>query len=737
MYRGGDTQTDLRFHILLEVFLPCTISYESGLRVELNFVPCEECHLLVHSVDTLLQWMLLATNAATTPQTCLSLFGVLPKSESGDQLVFLQPALRAYHMPFRLNSGGCKRRAPRPPGIPGPCPFFIRLKALLPCSLCVIICLVCYMYCADGWAVSLDRAASLSVVLSFPIYDRLLAILHIFYCCLNRTLATGGLSSILIAKSSPSPLGKECAEGGSRNEEFVNQSRPSTRDVCVSRAQQKCFCREQTLSPASRTQLDDKRGRTALIAAADRSLPRLVEASAVAGRDRCTQRLRALRVSSCKLTTVNAISTPISHTSSYRVFLSLSVIHWFPASGGWRYPEMPSSRCAHTLSQNKKVERISNLVEFIKTANHTQVSTKLADVWAHPQSSITDARFLLVFGANPNKLYENDYGEKTLSERVESGSLCEMCAPKFQSFLDNSLKIYDCQFNQTPIHIPKKNLAPESSGFVTLSLDGGGMRGLVSVMCMMFASRRLFGDESLPTYMDWFVGTSTGSMLALALAKGYSLRETFFLYWEMKTKIFLDTGTLSRLFSNAVDKQTVMLEEVLGDCFCDEDQFTSCPQRVTVPALDVSTTPAKLHVFRNYPLRSDDEPVEEISFRDAARASSAAPTYFHPHTLNGRKLVDGSLVANCPLSVLFSEHDRRMKHGLKEKFACIISIGTGEPKHTERKYKSGSNFRQRSKHLLHLGELMFEQVNTLAFMSRRDSYSTIWGKYAFLSWVVE
>ncbi|KAK0399203.1 hypothetical protein QR680_002937 [Steinernema hermaphroditum] len=370
---------------------------------------------------------------------------------------------------------------------------------------------------------------------------------------------------------------------------------------------------------------------------------------------------------------------------------------------------MPSSRCAHTLSQNKKVERISNLVAFIKTATPSQLSTKLVDVWAHPQSSITDARFLIVFGADPRRLYDDDYGEKTLSERVESGSVCEMCAPKFQSFLDNALTIYECQFGQNPIDIPTKKPCSDSKGLIALSLDGGGMRGLVSVVCLLFTSRRLFGDESLPSHVDWLVGTSTGSMLALALAKGFSLTETFFLYWEMKTQIFLDTGTLSRLFSNAVDKQTVMLEEVLGRCFPDEDQFTTCLRRITVPALDVSTTPARLQVFRNYALRPED-PMEEVSFRDAARASSAAPTYFHPHTLDGRKLVDGSLVANCPLSVLFSEHDRRMKHGLKDNIACIISIGTGEPKHTERKYKTGSNFRQRSKHLLHLGELMFEQV---------------------------
>jgi hypothetical protein len=44
-------------------------------------------------------------------------------------------------------------------------------------------------------------------------------------------------------------------------------------------------------------------------------------------------------------------------------------------------------------------------------------------------------------------------------------------------------------------------------------------------------------------------------MLALALAKGYSLTECFFLYWGMKDEIFLDKSTMKRLFGDVVDKQ--------------------------------------------------------------------------------------------------------------------------------------------------------------------------------------
>jgi patatin-like phospholipase/acyl hydrolase len=93
------------------------------------------------------------------------------------------------------------------------------------------------------------------------------------------------------------------------------------------------------------------------------------------------------------------------------------------------------------------------------------------------------------------------------------------------------------------------SLIPKTSLKLTL------FSGLVTVTTLLFTSRRIFGDESLPKMIDWTIGCSTGSMLGLALAKGNTLTDCFFLYWEMKNEIFLDKSTMKRLFGNVVDKQ--------------------------------------------------------------------------------------------------------------------------------------------------------------------------------------
>lgn len=373
---------------------------------------------------------------------------------------------------------------------------------------------------------------------------------------------------------------------------------------------------------------------------------------------------------------------------------------------------MAPNRCSHKLSSNKKAERIDSMINFMKTSQPQQLSTKLHDIWAIPQAQIAEARLLLTLGANPACLYQDDYGEKTLKDKKENGSVCEECEPKWKAFLDYAGTIYEEMFEQTPINI-KRGRKRQIDGVMPLCLDGGGMRGLVSVVSILFASRRLLGDESLPTYFDWFIGTSTGSMLALSFANGLSISQCFFQYWDMKAQIFLKGSTFNRLLGDQVAVQTKNIDRILEECFPVET-FQKCTKRLTVPALNIAYAPAKLHVFRNYSFTKDFGEVvneeQDVLFRDAARASSAAPTYFEPFHYEGKVLVDGSFVANYPLNVLFKEYDQFVKYGNPQTLCGVLSIGTGEPAILERKYKSGTSFKAKAKNIGHLSTLILEQV---------------------------
>jgi patatin-like phospholipase/acyl hydrolase len=98
---------------------------------------------------------------------------------------------------------------------------------------------------------------------------------------------------------------------------------------------------------------------------------------------------------------------------------------------------------------------------------------------------------------------------------------------------------------------------------------------------------------------------------------------------------------------------------------------------------NTETTP---YLLRNYDLPSSSYN-GELGWKccDAARATSAAPTYFKPFWKNKESYTDGGIGFNNPVMLLFNETVSILSSELKENFsllsdfpiAYIVSIGTG------------------------------------------------------------
>src|SRR5215217_7103214 len=77
--------------------------------------------------------------------------------------------------------------------------------------------------------------------------------------------------------------------------------------------------------------------------------------------------------------------------------------------------------------------------------------------------------------------------------------------------------------------------------FNILSIDGGGIRGLIPAKLLSEVERELqvkTGKENLYQHFDLICGTSTGAILAIGIALGIPVRELVDFYKNYATIIF-------------------------------------------------------------------------------------------------------------------------------------------------------------------------------------------------------
>lgn len=213
-----------------------------------------------------------------------------------------------------------------------------------------------------------------------------------------------------------------------------------------------------------------------------------------------------------------------------------------------------------------------------------------------------------------------------------------------------------------------------------LSLDGGGIRGLLSVVVLQELERLVPGwlDQ-----VDLIAGTSTGGIIAIGLARGMKPAQLRHLYYEKGPLIFEDSAwdNVRDLFGfkgaqYGTENLGRELHRVLEDT-----RLGELEKKVLISAFDMHD-PArgtwKPKFFHNF--EGPDSDGDELAYR-VALYTSAAPTYF-PWV--GR-YVDGGVVANNPsMAALSQTRDERnapsnfrdARRPILEEIR-LLSVGTG------------------------------------------------------------
>jgi uncharacterized protein len=228
--------------------------------------------------------------------------------------------------------------------------------------------------------------------------------------------------------------------------------------------------------------------------------------------------------------------------------------------------------------------------------------------------------------------------------------------------------------------------------FRILSIDGGGIRGIVSVVLLQRLSREA-GVEGWLDNVQLIAGTSTGGLIALALAAGKSLAEIRDMYVTKGADIF--HRSVFRAIANmgsilGAKYDIANLERVIKP-FLGETTTLGNLKRVLIASFDLDSGPNypggrrwKPKLFHNFP--GEDSDANELAYK-VGLYTSAAPTYFQP----ADGFVDGGVyAANPSMCALAQTQDTRIKGGgprLDE--IVLFSLGTGvslkyiEPMHPD------------------------------------------------------
>jgi uncharacterized protein len=230
-----------------------------------------------------------------------------------------------------------------------------------------------------------------------------------------------------------------------------------------------------------------------------------------------------------------------------------------------------------------------------------------------------------------------------------------------------------------------------ASTFNILCIDGGGIRGIIPALVLAEIESRT--GRPIHQLFNLIAGTSTGGILALGLVKPgkrgraqYTAKELARFYENEGSRIF-SRSLLHQVLSlgNLLDKKypsepvETVLEEYFGDAW-----LSDALQNVLLTSYDIERREAvfgRTYKAQDYRKKGDDS--YDFLMRDAARSTSAAPTYFAPKYIQKENthyaLIDGGVFANNPSMCALVDAITYFKKGLNEIF--MVSLGTGDQRH--------------------------------------------------------
>lgn len=360
---------------------------------------------------------------------------------------------------------------------------------------------------------------------------------------------------------------------------------------------------------------------------------------------------------------------------AYRDALKLDKKNWRPAIG--------FAKCLLHLS------KFAQLHDFLRDKKHLK---KHPDYWLiscqayRKQNNYTEAL------AYVNKALEID--SKHVEAEKEYKKLGDLIRYKIGDIMDAQKKTV---INKEKNFYTKQHCRnQESTDYNILSIDGGGVRGLLPAFWLAEIEKET--KRPISHMFNMIAGTSVGGLIAAGLScphidqaeskndarllssfmPKYSANEIVDLFRLKSSKIFNTNKTFFGIparynpFTNENTKYTDKGRSALFTEYFNTFKMSNALTELVIPAYNEQTPNSNYFFTRNLALKQPDK--DEL-MHDALMATTAAPTYFPSYQIEGKgTFVDGGVNLNNPARTALTE---ALNYEEDKEKIFILSLGTG------------------------------------------------------------
>lgn len=233
--------------------------------------------------------------------------------------------------------------------------------------------------------------------------------------------------------------------------------------------------------------------------------------------------------------------------------------------------------------------------------------------------------------------------------------------------------------------------------FTVLSIDGGGIRGMIPAIVLAEMEQELkktHPDKALYEHFDLICGTSTGAILAIAIALGIPAIDLVKFYKENASLIF------PRWFLKVLPRKVrAVITSIYGNKQLRKKLFevyssanggkpplmNDLKTRICVPAFNGND--GRINVLKTKH-HNDYTRDYKLPAHDVALSSASAPVYFPPHSFNFENeygsgtnvnMIDGGIFANNPSLIGILEATEKLGYSFED--IRLLSLGTGKGRH--------------------------------------------------------